>query len=101
MLYHYGDHPDLIALAVRMMLRIAQDHPFIDGNKRAGFYSGLAFLLVNGVSVSFEDVVDPNGRLFKDAVTGDVTEASYAQWLRLTVLGTMVLAGGRASSPSE
>ena len=42
-------HEDLPAMATAYMFHIAQNHPFVDGNKRAAVLSALAFLCVNGI----------------------------------------------------
>lgn len=40
---------DLIRQAAIYMVGIAQNHPFVDGNKRTGFMAGMTFLRVNNV----------------------------------------------------
>ena len=42
-------HKDLAAMAAAYLFHIAQNHPFIDGNKRAAVMSALSFLHVNGI----------------------------------------------------
>jgi death-on-curing protein len=42
-------HLDLPAMAAAYLYHIAQNHPFHDGNKRAGAMAALIFLHVNGV----------------------------------------------------
>ena len=42
-------HKDLVAMAAAYVWHIAQNHPFIDGNKRAAVLSALVFLKVNEV----------------------------------------------------
>ena len=39
---------DLITQAALYMVGIALNHPFVDGNKRTGYISGMTFLQVNG-----------------------------------------------------
>ncbi|GKS64863.1 death-on-curing protein [Nitrospira sp.] len=69
-------HEDLPAMAAAYMFHIAQNHPFIDGNKRAAVLSALAFLTVNEI----ENLPPPKelesitlqvaaGELDKDALT--------------------------------
>ena len=43
----YGE-PDLAALAASYAFGLAQNHPFVDGNKRVGFVLGVLFLEING-----------------------------------------------------
>ena len=42
-----GYYPDLIAEAAALWVSLAQNHPFIDGNKRAGFACMVTFLRIN------------------------------------------------------
>lgn len=43
-----GHYPDLIAEAAALWESLAQNHPFVDGNKRAGFACMVTFLRING-----------------------------------------------------
>ena len=43
-----GYYYDLIAEAAALWESLSQNHPFIDGNKRAAFASMHVFLLING-----------------------------------------------------
>jgi death-on-curing protein len=47
-MYDFGGERDLLALAIRLGLGIAQNHGFIDGNKRAGAFAMIEFLAING-----------------------------------------------------
>ena len=47
-----GYYADLIEEAAALWESLAQNHPFIDGNKRTAFATVFTFLLVNGVSLS-------------------------------------------------
>lgn len=44
-------HRDLFAMAAAYAFHIAQNQPFLDGNKRTGLLSALVFLDINGVQV--------------------------------------------------
>src|SRR5512142_901817 len=48
----YYLHADIYEMAAAYAFHIAQNHPFIDGNKRAALASALVFLELNGVSIS-------------------------------------------------
>ena len=45
-------HPDLCTMAAAYLFHIAQNHPFIDGNKRVALVSALWFLILNGIEVT-------------------------------------------------
>jgi len=52
-------HPDLFAMAAAYAFHIAQNQPFIDGNKRTGLLAAIVFLELNGIAIT-----DPEGRLY-------------------------------------
>src|SRR5512143_183962 len=48
----YYLHADIYEMAAAYAFHIAQNHPFIDGNKRAALASALVFLVMNGISIT-------------------------------------------------
>ena len=79
----FGDeilHPSLHEQAAAYLFHIVKNHPFIDGNKRAGLASCLAFLRLNDVRVraSDDDLVD----LVLGVASGDRSKADVAVFLR-------------------
>jgi death on curing protein len=44
-------HEDLFAMASAYLFSIVKNHPFIDGNKRAGLAAALTFLDLNGIAI--------------------------------------------------
>ena len=44
-------HPDLFSVAAAYAFHIAQNQPFVDGNKRAGLLAALVFLDLNGTVI--------------------------------------------------
>lgn len=42
-------HRDVYEMAAAYLFHLVQNHPFIDGNKRAGAATALVFLVINGV----------------------------------------------------
>ena len=44
-------HDGLLAMAAAYLFHIASNHPFVDGNKRAGLLASLTFLSLNGVRI--------------------------------------------------
>src|SRR5438552_1335236 len=51
-------HEGIYGMASAYLFHIVQNHPFIDGNKRAGLASALAFLSLNGIRlVADEDAL--------------------------------------------
>jgi death-on-curing protein len=62
--YFYGQG-DLAAIAAAYAFHIAQNQPFVDGNKRAAMGSALTFLKLNGISPAVFD-----GAVLYDAMIG-------------------------------
>jgi death-on-curing protein len=62
---------------------IVRNHPFVDGNKRAGFATGIAFLLLSGLVLQAAEEEATQAVLALAA--GDLDEAGYADWLRSNV----------------
>lgn len=52
-------HGDLFAMAAAYAFHIAQNQPFVDGNKRTALAAALVFLDLNGVELE-----DPDERLY-------------------------------------
>jgi death-on-curing protein len=77
--FAYGES-DLCTLAASYAHGVANNHPFIDGNKRTAFMVAFAFLAVNGLrlTASEADVVHMTVGLADKSVS----ETAYAQWLR-------------------
>jgi len=75
----YGE-PDLAALAASYASGLAQNHPFVDGNKRAAFLAVGLFLGLNGhrlTASQAEATVAMSG-----LASGEIDEPTFAAWLR-------------------
>lgn len=75
--------PDIAALAAAYCIGLAKNHAFVDGNKRAAFLATGLFLYLNGYRLTATQV-DATLTVLGVAA-GDITEAEFAQWLRLNV----------------
>ncbi|MBE7439163.1 MAG: type II toxin-antitoxin system death-on-curing family toxin [Spirochaetales bacterium] len=53
-------HPSLFDQAAAYVFHLCQNHPFLDGNKRAALAGGLVFLEINGI-----EILDPSGSLYE------------------------------------
>ena len=83
-LHAYGQ-PNAYEMAAAYAFGIVKNHPFIDGNKRAGFVAAYTFLGVNGIdfTASEEEAV-----IFtRGLAAGDVTIEEYTLWLRKSSTG--------------
>jgi death-on-curing protein len=78
--FAYADAPDIIGLAAVYTAGIVRNHPFVDGNKRTGFITGILFLELNGYrfTASEEDAA----QAVLNLAAGTIDETGYASFLR-------------------
>ena len=73
-------HEDLAAMAAAYFFHIAQNHPFVDGNKRAAVMSAMAFLLANDVELSMAPQ-ELEAMTLKVAA-GELSKEKLTKWIR-------------------
>lgn len=78
-LANYGE-PDVAALAACYAFGLAQNHPFVDGNKRAAFLSIGLFLGLNGYRLTASQA-EATVAVFGLAA-GEIDESTFTAWLR-------------------
>ena len=73
-------HADLFEMAAAYLVHIAQNHPFVDGNKRVGAAAALVFLTLNGITihVSAADLV----KIVLGVAQGKIGKAAAADFFR-------------------
>ena len=78
--YAYADSSDTLEMEALYTAGVVLNHPFVDGNKRAGFVVGVLFLELNGfeLQASEEDATQAVTSL----AAGTLDEAGYSSWLR-------------------
>ena len=76
----YGGNPDVSDLASAHTAGIVKNHPFVDGNKRAGFVLGILFLEINGARFTASEEAATQAVLALASGTMDM--AGYAAFLR-------------------
>jgi len=76
----FGENPDTIELASAYIAGILRNHPFIDGNKRAGFLAGVLFLELNGCR--FGATEEEAAQAVLDLASGALDEIGFAEFLR-------------------
>lgn len=77
--FHYGA-PTLFGLAAEYALGIVKNHPFLDGNKRAGFMAAYTFLGINGYELGSSEAEAVMQTLALAA--GETGAEEYAAWLK-------------------
>jgi death-on-curing protein len=75
--FHCGS-PTLFDLAAEYALGIVKNHPFLDGNKRAGFMAAYTFLGVNGYDLNAPEA----DAVVQTLAAGEIDQTDYAAWLK-------------------
>lgn len=72
-------HEDLAAMAAAYLFHIAQNHPFVDGNKRAAVMSALVFLKANGI----DDLPSPKDLelITLQVAAGELSKEKLTKWM--------------------
>jgi len=70
----------LFDLAAEYALGIVKNHPFLDGNKRAGFMAAYIFLGANGQELDASEAEAVLKTLALAA--GEIGAGEYAEWLK-------------------
>ena len=73
-------HGDLIEMAAAYLFHIAQNHPFVDGNKRTGTVAGIVFLSLNGIELEADET--QLEQLVIDVAKGKAGKSAVADFLR-------------------
>jgi death-on-curing protein len=71
---------DAAALAACYGVGVAKNHPFVDGNKRAGLLATGLFLYLNGFRLQATQAEVTLTML--GVAAGEVSEKAFAEWLR-------------------
>jgi death-on-curing protein len=77
-LYESVDDP--FELAAEYAFGLMRNHPFVDGNKRAGLLAAGAFLNINGWEIDADETEVANACLL--LASGEWCVAEFAFWLR-------------------
>ena len=84
-----GYYADLIEEAAALWESLAQNHPFIDGNKRAAFAVTYTFLAINGARITAE--ADATYAFINELYEARAFEFDrLASWLRENVVDTKI-----------
>ncbi len=73
-------HEDLAAMAAAYLFHLAQNHPFVDGNKRAAVMAALSFLHLNDI----EQLPAPQELeiVTLQVAAGELSKDALTQWVR-------------------
>jgi death on curing protein len=73
-------HTDIYAMAAAYLFHLVQNHPFVDGNKRAGAVATLVFLALNGFD--FDAPEDDFAEMVLAVARGELDKADVAVFIR-------------------
>lgn len=73
-------YPGIVEKAAALCFSLVQNHPFVDGNKRAGHAATETFLLLNGHEI--DALVDEAERVMLELAAGSLSRAQLVDWLR-------------------
>ena len=76
-------HPSLAEMAAAYLFHIAQNHPFIDGNKRAALATALTFIWLNGRRLDAGE--DQLTEMVMGVAAGRVGKAEAAVFIRASL----------------
>jgi death on curing protein len=73
-------HKSLPAMAAAYLFHLVMNHPFVDGNKRAGLAAALVFLELNGLELDPNlDVLKPHSKTLLEEIVISVTAKSLSK----------------------
>jgi death-on-curing protein len=73
-------YPTIVDKASALGYSIIQNHPFVDGNKRAGHAAVETFLMLNGFEISAS--VDEQAEIILGVASGKIHRSAFTDWLR-------------------
>jgi death-on-curing protein len=77
-------HPTAADKAAALCVSIIVNHPFVDGNKRAGHAAMETFLVMNGYEVVAS--VDESEQVMLDVASGYIDRERLAAWLQARIV---------------
>ena len=72
-------YPDIISKAAVLCFSLVMNHPFVDGNKRAGHAAMETFLILNGYEIIAS--VDEQERVMLELAAGKMSRINFTEWL--------------------
>ena len=73
-------YPTIVEKASTLGFSLIQNHPFIDGNKRAGHAAMESFLMFNGYEISAN--VDEQVGIILGVASGQIDRNTFTEWLK-------------------
>jgi death on curing protein len=73
-------HTDIYEMAAAYLFHLVQNHPFVDGNKRAGAVAAIVFLILNGYD--FDAPEDEFAEMVINVAEGKLKKADVAVFIQ-------------------
>jgi len=73
-------YPTIIEKASALGFSLIQNHPFVDGNKRAGHAATESFLMLNDYEITAS--VDEQVEIVLGVASGKIDRNTFTEWLR-------------------
>lgn len=73
-------HTDVYEMAAAYLFHLVRNHPFLDGNKRAGAVAAMVFLALNGYD--FDTPEDDLAEMVLAVARGELNKAEVAVFIR-------------------
>ena len=77
-------YPTVVEKAVALGYSIVMNHPFFDGNKRAGHAAMEVFLILNGYEISA--TVDEQESVILQVASGNIDREELENWIKLNTI---------------
>jgi death-on-curing protein len=74
----------IVEKAAALGFSLISNHPFVDGNKRAGHAAMEVFLVLNGYEIDAS--VDEQEQIILQLAAGKLERKAFTEWLRIHVV---------------
>jgi death-on-curing protein len=76
-------YPTIVEKAAALGFSLIMNHPFLDGNKRAGHAAMEVFLVLNGYEI--EAPVGEQERVILQVASGEMGREAFTRWLQIHI----------------
>jgi len=77
--YAYGDDPSIYELVAAYCFGIVRNHPFVDGNKRAGLLAARVVLFQNGYRFVPDEA--ETVQMIEGVAAGEISDVELSAWI--------------------
>ena len=77
-------YPTIVEKASALGFSLIMNHPFVDGNKRAGHAAMETFLVLNGFEIKAS--IDEQEKIILQVAAGEMKREAFTEWLRAHIV---------------